>query len=209
MNEHLKKYKNMHSGKRCFVIGSAPTILNYNLLLLQNDFLIGTNQIYKFYKNGLPKIDYYFAGDFTLIEKLYWDKFNGYEPDNVGKRFYRRGKYYIHIDSLENSIPYWIEKEDMIKGGFDGDITKGLYHGYTIGHEALAFAIFFGFNPIYIIGIDFKYKNKNDMCFSYDLANNCMKQINIYCIKKRIKIYNASEYGILDIFPRINYKELF
>jgi len=198
----------MHKGKRCFVVGSAATILNYDLSLLKNDFLIGTNQIYKYYKNGLPKIDYYFAGDFTLIEKMYKDKLNGYEPDNVGKRFYRRGDYYIHIDSMENSIPYWIHKEDMLTGGFHNDMLK-LYHGYTIGHEALAFAIYFGFNPIYIIGIDFKYPENEKMCFDYNLATACMNVIGGYCNKNEIKIYNASEWGKLDCFERIKYEELF
>jgi len=209
MNKHLKKFHNMHAGKRCFLVGSAPTILNYDLSLLENDFLIGTNQIYKFYKNGLPAIDYYFAGDFLLLSKRGRDKFDGYNVDNVGRKFYRKGKYEIHIDSMDNAIPYWIEPSDMIEYGFNIDITKGLYHGYTIAHGALAFAVYFGFNPVYIIGVDLEYKNKDDLHFNSDKAIRCFQEIKKTCDENNIKIYNASEYGILDVFPRVKYRGLF
>ena len=67
MNEHLKKYKDMHKDKRCFVIGSAPTILNYDLTKLRNDFLIGTNQIYKYYKIYNIYKSYLFLSDIYPI----------------------------------------------------------------------------------------------------------------------------------------------
>lgn len=209
-NQHLIKYKNIHKDQACFVIGSAPSLNQLDLTKLKGEYLLGSNQIYRYYKDGLPEIDYYFIGDYTCLPKREADKKDGYLVDKVGERFHRAGGYQICIEKFPDSIPYYLKKDgDMVTNGFRIDIDNELSHGYTIIHETLAFAIFMGFNPIIIIGVDMYYENPAECLFPVDKALKSFENIKKVCDKKNIRIYNAGKGGILEVFHRIDYNDLF
>jgi hypothetical protein len=42
----LAELKDIHRGKRCFLIGNGPSLKQTDLSLLKNEFTIGTNRIY-------------------------------------------------------------------------------------------------------------------------------------------------------------------
>lgn len=209
-NNHLAKYKNMHKDDRCFVVGSAPSLNKLDLTKLQADYLFGSNQIYRYYNQGLPIIDYYFIGDYTCLPKREADKKEGYLVEKVGKRFHRAGGYQIHIKKFPDSIPYYLRQDgDMATNGFRIDINNELSHAYTIIHETLAFAIFMGFNPIFLIGIDMHYDDPKECKFPVDLALKSFENIKKTCDSNNIKIYNAGKGGVLEVFPRVEYNDLF
>ena len=42
----LEVYRDLHRGKRCFVIGNGPSLKQTDLSLLKNEFTFGLNRIY-------------------------------------------------------------------------------------------------------------------------------------------------------------------
>jgi len=206
INSHLLKWKNKNKGKRCFVVGSAPSLHKHVLSFLDGQIIFGSNQLYKFYRNGLPEIDYYFIGDHTCIPKRETDRQAGHEVDRYGQAFYRKGGYWVHVDQFDGE-PYYLNDGDMTKQ-FSVDINR-LQHGYTIIHEALTFAIYMGFVEIYLIGIDMFYSNPAECKFPIDKAIDCFKPMKKECDRLGIKIYNAGIGGQLEVFPRVDYYKLF
>ena len=42
----LRKYKNIHKGKRCFIIANGPSLKKIDFSLLKDEITIGMNRIY-------------------------------------------------------------------------------------------------------------------------------------------------------------------
>ena len=189
---------------RCFIVGSAPSLIQMDLKKLEGNVLFGSNQIYKFYAFGLPVMDYYHIGDRSCLPKIEQDRKDGFDVDNVGQRFYRAGGHENYIESFQNAEPYYLEG-DL---GEDDDVDVGrIRHGWSITLESIQFALLMGFDEIYIIGCDCNYAdNRTDFSTAKVLKSH--EKINEYCRTHDIKIFNAGIGGILEAYPRIDFDSL-
>lgn len=114
------------------------------------------------------------------------------------------------------------------------DITKPIYAGEAVSIYALILAIYMGFDEIYLLGMDhdyFLYENESQMRM-YSSAKHqkdefkrvfgdtfhtkeFLRQYNIFTKYRAFdeysqsKIFNASDGGILKVFPRVSFKDLF
>jgi len=117
------------------------------------------------------------------------------------------------------------------------DLCKTVQGFQSVSAFALANAIYMGCNPIYLLGYDhdfladvgvakhfysgttfgFAYESQNQSDYSSYLDEiNSVKLLyeNYYALKeiadkRGIKIYNATEGGYLDVFPRVKYESIF
>ena len=67
--DELKKYKNIHQGQRCFIIGTGPSLTTDDLELLKDEITFGSNRIFEIYSRTDWRPTYYMNQDFQLIEK--------------------------------------------------------------------------------------------------------------------------------------------
>ena len=209
-NFHLIQLKNRHENKRCFIVGSGPSIKALDLLKLKNEITFGSNQIYKFYEFGLSSVTYYHIGDHTCRPKIEIDKRNGYDVDNVGEKFYRAGGFWVHLAYYPNANPYYVEDVQPVKE-FKYDLQFPITHGNSITAESIAFAMYMGCNPIYVIGVEMLYKENEPgyTSFDYFKAHQAHEMIKKSCDKKGVKIYNATGVGRLIAYPKIQYEDIF
>ena len=252
LSKNLKlrdKYKN----KRCFILGSGPSIKKLNLKLLKNEIVFALNNFYvhddfKIIMSGnAPK--YYMTAPVhppqTETEWLAWFKdMEGFIPTNINMIFGINGyKYNIKylfdkhkIFDAHSKIWYFAginyNHKKIIETAMD--ITRPIYNGESVSIYSLIVAIYMGFEDIYLLGMDhnyFLYENESDMrmyshaihqnnelkrTFGNDFyVNEFLRQYNIFSKYKSFStysnsnIYNASEGGILHIFPKVKFKSLF
>ena len=121
----------------------------------------------------------------------------------------------------ENIYRYHAHAEDYLPDlpKFSGDISRKLYSGYTVTYICLQFAVYMGFNEIYLLGVDFSYSkdmtsNGNHFISNYHADGDgvagfyyeeCLasyKKARQYAESKGIKIFNATRGGKLEVFPR-------
>ena len=115
------------------------------------------------------------------------------------------------------------------------DITKNPFSPRTVIYTAIQVAYFLGFKEIYLLGVDHDYLNelyreghhfyKEEKSFSdsehleqfskerwfeeYYFRWKQYRLMKEFLISKGVKVFNATEGGMLDVFPRANYKDLF
>jgi len=147
--------KNKYKGQRAFLIGNGPSLNKLPLYLLRNEYAIGFNRVYllKERLNWLPGF-YTTIDDRVLLDSIDEIKENlpnfksVFLPDlhpyniNFRRKFTESEKlYWLYLDKLEfsNNLPY-------------AGINKSVAN---VGLQILAY---FGFSPIYIIGVDLEYK---------------------------------------------------
>lgn len=245
--------KDIHKGKRCFLLGSGPSIKKEDLKPLKNEIVFALNNFYvhenfsEIMSGNVPK--YYMTAPIhspqTEAEwKVWFEDMEKYVPENanmlLGLNAYDGNIKYIfdkYAIFKKHKINWYFAGKNYEDNYFDKhamDITKSIYLGEAVSIYALILAIYMGFDEIYLLGMDhdyFLYDDESQMRM-YDSAkhqNNefersfgdtfyikeFLRQYNIFSKYKafkdnsKSKIYNASNGGILKIFSKVKYEDLF
>lgn len=139
MNTNPKHFKNIHKGKRGWIVCTGPSLNLVDCSLFKDEILIGLNRAYL--KEDL-KFDYMVA-------------INQYVFEHYGKAIANydcKAKFGTGLVGLgPNCYPlHWGGK----KFTFTGDIEKPLWQGHTVTYSAMQIAYYMGFQEVYIIGLD-------------------------------------------------------
>lgn len=232
-HSELRKYKDIHKGKRIFLIGNGPSMRLEDIEKLheKKEICIACNKIFKIYDKTEWRADYLLMSDPLIIqgciedipnipgEIILADCFN----EVYGFPYFENAQY-IH------PINYYDIKDSS---KFSEDICKGTYVGgtvlYTIG---LQLAAYMGASEIYLIGVDNNYtRNVTDSVnhfiegyFNeedkkrYNLVNHmrsdkskvdkAFEKAEAYSRKKGFRIYNATRGGKVEAFERVDFDQL-
>jgi hypothetical protein len=145
----LRKYRNVHADKRCFIIANGPSLKKINFNLLKNEITFGMNRIYLMEEqNGfIPK--YLACIDIKSQLLQFTDDFN----KQKGICFYDWHSRHL-FEKKKNFI--------FIKGKFSPKFSKDpvndrLGNGRTVTYACLQLAYYMGFKEVYLIGKDHSY----------------------------------------------------
>ena len=216
----LSSFKNIHKGKRCFIIGNGPSLKYEDLEQLKNEITLVSNSFIKIHDKLSFKPTYYFSQDSSVVKDNLTYIRNTFGITKFIYSYFNQWRYFA-----KDAIKY-ISKKEMI--GFSDDIVKGTYGGWTVTQSMIQFAVYMGFSEIYLLGVDFNYANNNteidaDCYFDKTMfntkLNHALPKIEIslaaftksreYCEQYGIKIYNATRGGKLEVFERKNFEDLF
>jgi hypothetical protein len=157
--KRLKKFHNIHQGKRCFIIGNGPSLNKTDLSLLADEYTIGVNGIfYKYDEIQFSPTYYVVEDDHVIADNLrkigeidYAVKFfpDDYADliDSADDTFFMPADFGFYI----KSHPYYETPR------FSKDITEAVYTGQTVTYINLQLAYYMGFSEVYLIGVDFSY----------------------------------------------------
>lgn len=144
----LKKLKDIHKGKRCFIVCNGPSLKNINFDLLKGEITLGMNRIY-------------------LMKEQ-----NGFEPTYLGCVDKNSQILQFHEDLDILTMPcffdfrlrkYFSKKDNQIfiagrfKHTFQTDCSKLTGNAKSVTYKMMQLAYYMGFQEVYIIGKDHSY----------------------------------------------------
>jgi hypothetical protein len=214
------------NGKRCFIIGNGPSLNRTDITLLKNEYTIGLNRIYlNFHKMG------YQPTFFCVTNSNIFEQF-GHDLDRVDSiKFFRHS-------CMKFLTNHWNTFYMDVYGAhdFNTDISNFQWcEGWTVTYCAMQVAFYLGFSEVIIVGVDHNFINigePNSLAISGGDDPNHFhssyfgKGINwdfpdLERSKKSYKvamhtfasngrsIFDATIGGKLDVFPKVNYLDLF
>ena len=221
--QNLQKFRNLHNGEGCFIIGSGPSINQMDLSLLRNCHTFGLNKIFLLFDKTDLNLSYHVAVNPYVIrqsaqqiEALSCPSFLSYRP--------------AHKDIHRSDHIYYL----MTTGNFafNTDLEKVIHEGCTVTYVAMQIAYYMGFSDIFLIGVDhnFQYSgkpNEKQVMQGRDLNHfdpryfqNCEWQLpdleaselayqtaHFYFKRNGRRIYDATVNGKLNIFPKISFEQ--
>jgi uncharacterized Rossmann fold enzyme len=219
-----------HPNRRIFIIGNGPSLKIEHLERLKNELTIASNKIFLAFEETTWRPSYYTIED-PLDIKEYYDEILKYD---VGVKFFPN-KY--GIKKFKNSVYYNLKNMKTYQDIYcSNSLFKGFGGGESVAFSMIEFAIFLECKEIYLIGFDHhytfpskteeyvykisdeesnhfhkNYRKKGDV-WTEPRLDNITYQFQIikdYCDKKGIEIYNATQGGKLEIFPRVEFESLF
>lgn len=226
----LRKWKGKYQEKRCFIIGTGPSLTVSDLELLSNEITFATNRIYELFDKTSWRPTFYVNQDHKLIQ-TYEEKIKTVGAEAIFlpieyKESFNGEKYNFFVLKHKEFYPK--------KAPFSYDIEKYLAQGFTVTYGAIQIAMYMGFTEIYLLGIDHNYAISRDSkgrpirqenvgdsyaagisayvnmqnlprveetTVSYETAEEVSK-------KQRVRIYNVTRGGRLEAFERMSLEEV-
>lgn len=222
--------------KRCFILGSGPSIKQENLLLLKNEYTFCSNWFINHEQFSELNINYYCTYDEAFVNPnvnnqwlLELEKY----PD-IKKFFPEKWKTFLDNTNLSN-IEY-INYNPTIRiyesKIFNLNEKEGYYDGGTvIINLCIPLALKMGFEEIILIGCDTTYHTKNGLdAYFYSLdkhktkfdesserntqwQNNVLNSYDVIAeyltTLNNVRIFDATQNGKISCFDKIQLNQLF
>jgi hypothetical protein len=225
--ERIKKLENIHQGQRCFIIGNGPSLNKMDLKPLKNEFTFGLNRIYLLFPKIGFSTTYYVAVNKLVIQQCAED----IEKLNIPKfiNWYSRKWIKFTDDMIMIKDPYDFSL------GFSKDPSDIIWEGATVTYAAMQLAYYLGFKQVILIGVDHNFVTKGEphkeivstgpdqnhfdsayfgKGFRWQLPDLVTSEKAYKLAKKNFiednrEIFDATVDGHLDIFPKVNFHDLF
>ena len=232
----LAKYKDVHKGKRCFIVANGPSLRPEDLdrLAEAGEITFGMNRIYKMFDQTKWRPTYYICED-ELIAQSQQKEIAAIPAKD--KFIPAEIKWYHGVDIKDVTL-FHLNYRDTQRYpySFSTDIAHQVDCRGTVTFTCMEFAAYMGFSEIYLLGVDHNYQvtididgkvvvdpnAKDYFCDGYDadikekvvhdMGNNTRAYLDArtYCEESgEHVIYNATRGGKLEVFPRVDFDSLF
>lgn len=215
----LKKFKDIHRGERCFIVGTGPSLLMRDLELIKGEYSFSVNSIVLSFEDTDWRPTYYAIQDRFGYEKLK----NSIKRANMPYIFNGiSNKRMTPVMDIEN-IPFPLNLLDHGKAiprhitKFSENAFKVVYAGHSITYSAMELAVYMGFKEIILLGVDCDYSKSINHVKAYSaqddinaayLMRESYKVAKKYADEHGLKILNATRNAKLDVFEKVNLEDL-
>jgi hypothetical protein len=146
--KNIAKYKDIHKGKRCFIIANGPSLNKINFDLLKDEITIGMNRIYLMEKENGFKPKYLICSDVRVQLKQFRDEY-----DNVAiPCFYNWQARRIFLK--KKSQVFLLHR---LGSSFSINLKNGYGSTTSVTYAAIQLAYYMGCTEVYLIGKDHSY----------------------------------------------------
>ncbi|MDR7079127.1 hypothetical protein J2Y03_004184 [Neobacillus niacini] len=229
--KNIHSLKNIHLGKRCFIIGNGPSLIAEDLDKLKNEVTFAFNRIYYIFDKTDWRPTYYCSEDDKTIFKSK-EEINKLKIENKFFPVNFPWDYNIHF----NNANYYIFKfgDRNVEPKFSEDIVKCIYWGNTVAYTAIQLAVYMGIKEIYLLGVDHNFSrminDKGEIVIDESAKDYFIEKYNTdkedlyipdievstrafiaakkYADNHNLKIYNATRGGKLEVFERRDFDQI-
>lgn len=201
----LAALRDAYAGRRCFVVGTAPSLQHLDLARIRDDYVFLVNSGYRLADRfGRPPDALMITNPFAYAEqiaKIAEIDFNHF--------FVSAGAFKNNKKKLNEAIIFHQWEEPRIYDGFfQSDCTRPLYHAHTVVLSAVQLAAWMGFREIVVIGVDLDFQSQEPHVYASSVAEK-QRAREFLRWRTHTKLYNAGVGGRLDCIPRVDYETLF
>lgn len=226
-NPEIARFRNIHKGKRCFIIATGPSlrIEDLNTLKLNGEICISVNAIFKAFNKTEWRPDYYCLTD--LYGLLQW-RSDVLQMDVKEKFISDTGWWFDDTEVADNIHKFHLfeeySKDDLPQ--FTDDFSRCAYCSSSVVYDgALQLAVYMGFQKIYMLGADCTVEatrkkqhfveDYEDDRFSkaFELDTEQLfkgyRAARQFAERHGIQLMNATRGGALEELERVDFDSLF
>ncbi len=156
--------KNKHTGQRCFILGTGPSIAKQDLTLLKDEVVIGVSGLFNHKDIDIIQPDYYvlapvFSYHLKYNKKetyIHWlQSMDKVLSDTVIMILHIGDKEYIDTHNIfSNKKIYWNNYSLWDGANINKIELSNLPDIYSVSETALSVGLYLGFEKIYMLGFD-------------------------------------------------------
>ena len=223
----LEKYRDIHKGERCFIVGNGPSLRNTDLSQIKNEYTFGLNRIFlAFSEIGFPTSFLVSVNDLMAQQSA-----EEMKQLNLPKFLTWR----VHKWFQDDPNVIFLDTDYTGEENFNGNAAGRLFEGFTVTYVAMQLAFFMGFQQVILIGVDHNFiqqgppnqttvssgNDPNHFIPNYfgkgfkwqyaDLEGNerAYRMAHAAYNQAGRSIVDATVGGKLTVFPKVDYNSLF
>jgi FkbM family methyltransferase len=168
--DDLKRFRNLHAGKRCFVMGNGPSLNKMDLSKLDGEIVFGCNSIFLLFDRIRWRPAYFTCVDSRVLPDRAAD-ISRMLRDNPSIQAFFPTELHDHISEARTTTrkliepqpniayfrEHWNSKDYPPFSMFSVDINEHIIQPFTVAITMLQIAMYMGFSEIYLIGCDTSY----------------------------------------------------
>lgn len=232
----ISRYKKQYQEKRCFFVGNGPSLRvdDLNVLNEHNEITFAFNRIYNIFQETSWRPNFYISQD----EKMLSGCVDVVDRLELPVKFVPIQLHWYYDIKIHDAVYFnmnWKQAEDPKDFFFSDDAAHEIASSDTGMYTAAQIAVYMGFSEIYFIGVDHHFRisqnNKGQIVIDNSVKDYFSEKYNTdketlyipntekstrtyiamkqHCDRRGVKVYNATRGGKLEVFPRINFDELF
>ncbi len=228
--KRLSELKNIHKGKRAFIIGNGPSLKQTDMSKLKNEITFGMNRVYLAFPEFGFSTTYLCVTNDLVVEQFVDDLNTLTIPKFIAWRSHCHFNPQLPITQLPTFI-----YTSYTGPRFTADARRRVWEGATVTNLALQLAFHMGVEQAILIGVDHNFASKGDanktVVSQGDDPNHFMPNYFGKGIKWQLPDLDTSEIGyafardayqkagreVLDatvggkltVFPKVEYNSLF
>lgn len=223
----LQKFREMHQGESCFIIGNGPSLNDMDLSQLKGRYTFGLNKIHLLLERVDLDLSYHVAVNSLVIEQsirafeaLDCPSFLSFGAARGLTREFDK----IHLLATDSFFP--------AAYSFYPDPLQPITEGYTVTYVALQLAYYMGFRQVFLIGVDHNFvcqgsPNEEQRLGGEDLNHFDPRYFSnmswhlpdleaselsyhlarFFYNRDGRQIFDATLGGKLQVFPKISYRQ--
>jgi hypothetical protein len=226
----LAALKDIHKGKRAFVIANGPSLKQTDMSKLKNEFTFGMNRIYLMFAELGFSTTYLTVVNDLVIEQTAQDLADLSLP----KFLAWRSRHHFPSDLPITQLPTFLYTS-YTGPHFSTDVRGRVWEGATVTNVTLQLAFHMGFQQVILIGVDHNYSTTgkpnttitsqgNDpnhfspayfgKGFRWQLPDLETSEVGYAMARDAYRkagreVLDATIGGMLTIFPKVDYNTLF
>lgn len=223
--KHIRSLKKSHSGERCFIAATGPSLTFEDLELIKDEYTFSMNSGVLALKKSSWRPSFYGVQDEYVYRKIEKDIFNAsngelseiYVSNNLCNSFKIPTKYKVFpLNYLDHKMPH---KKGFGRFEFSDDCYSTTYDGYSIIFSLMQLACYMGFSEIYLLGCDCNYQQPKAHFIEYGHSDPHAAimgdkiicghfEFKKFADKRGIKVVNCTRGGMLEVYPRMNLEDI-
>jgi hypothetical protein len=234
--QNLKRFKDIHAGERCFIIGNGPSLKKTDLSYLKDEFTFGLNRIYLMFAELGFSTSYYLSINSLVIEQCAQDILALSVPRFLSWRSRQFIREAMGAESrLPSDPPLSFLHTTYTGKKFARDASGRIWEGATVTYVAMQLAFHMGFKQVILIGVDHNFKTKGrpnttivsegddpdhfdssyfGKGFRWQLPDLDTSEIAYHIAHQEYtnadrEILDATIDGKLTVFPKVEFRSLF
>jgi hypothetical protein len=226
----LTELKDIHKGKRAFIIGNGPSLKQTDLTKLRNEFTFGMNRIYVLFPELGFTTTYFCSINDLVIEQFSADILALPMPKFLAWRSRRHFNPNLPISHLPTFL-----YTSYTGPRFSPDVRGRVWESATVTNVALQLAFHMGFEKVILIGVDHNFTSKGEANKTIISQGDDPNHVSPNYFGKGVKwqlpdldtseigyalardayqkagreVLDATVGGKLTIFPKVDYNSLF
>lgn len=228
--KRLAALKDIHKGKRAFIIGNGPSLKQTDLHKLKDEITFGMNRIYLAFSDLGFATTYLCVTNDLVIKQFVEDFLVLQIPQFIAWRSHRHYNPQLPLTRLPTFV-----YTSYTGPRFTTDVRRRVWEGATVTNLALQLAFHMGIEQAILIGVDHNFTSKGDanktVVSEGDDPNHFMPNYFGKGIKWQLPDLDTSEIGYvlareayakagrqvvdatiggkLTVFPKVDYNSLF
>jgi hypothetical protein len=223
------KFKNIHNGERCFILGTGPSLKDVNPEYLKNEIIFGVNFLQRsdFMKYITPTYYCLYDNIFHTTAKESTKEIIEQFPNTT---FFLRTNAFDAVKEFNiknNNIYYQYCNLYQYDNYINVDMANNMTAPFNVVLGCIQTAIYMGFKEIYLLGCDFNsfaslkvehcYDKDNapdrQMSIGFELKFYSMVSYHHYALSKyakenKIRIINLTPNSLLDAYERRDLEDI-